>query len=144
MRLIFRHWIWMSAWRHEALVPIGSSAAGQTHFPLAAGNTGDPTVSKQGVLFPYAVRYTGSQRGLAVAKNSPEVGQEKRRGPGGCIFGIDYRWQCSQRYLSVLAAEQDRQAVSLCYDVLRISMKHSKEQFWSPPGSCDSHHAHPV
>lgn len=95
----------MSAWRHEALVPIGSSAAGQTHFPLAAGNTGDPTVSKQGVLFPYAVRYTGSQRGLAVAKNSPEVGQEKRRGPGGCIFGIQYGWQCSQRYFSVLAAE---------------------------------------
>ena len=95
----------MSAWRHETLVPYGFSAVWQPRFPLAAGTPGASTVSKQGVLFPYAVRYTGSQRGLAVAKNSPEVGQEKRRGPGGCIFGIQYGWQCSQRYFSVLAAE---------------------------------------
>lgn len=96
----------MSAWKHEALVPIGSSVPWQTRFPLAPGKTGDPTVCKQGVLvFPYAVRYTGSQRGLVVAKNShaKRVGKSWR-GPG-CIFCIEYRWQCSQRYFSVLAAE---------------------------------------
>ena len=107
----------MSAWRHEELVPMGLSVHWQPRFPLAAGKTGAPVVCKQGVLLPYAVRYTGSQRGLAVAKNSPGVGQETTpsgwRGPRGCIFGIQYAWQCSQRYFSVLAAESDRQAVSL-------------------------------
>ena len=84
----------MSAWRHETLVPDGFSAVWQPRFPLAAGTPGASTVCKQGVLFPYAVCYTGSQRGLAVAINSPEVGQEKtpsgsqnpRGDPGGVFF----------------------------------------------------------
>lgn len=107
----------MSAWRHEALVPIGSSAPWQTRFPLAPGKTGDPTVCKQGVLFPYAVRYTGSQRGLVVAKNSPGVGQEILERTrvvfsvlitgGSVVSGIFQSWR----------QNSDRQAVSLRYDV---------------------------